>query len=110
MPVIQRIATVPAGGTLENIFSGSAFEFLRQPSLVSIAIVADVPGGFATIQSGADIVAEEFPVFDKATPPVVPDDFYYSDFGAPGDRLRLSLRNPTGGNVVFTAVAQVTPT
>ncbi len=44
----------------ENILSGSAFEFARQNSLVSIGLGQSATGGFATINSGADVVAEEF--------------------------------------------------
>jgi hypothetical protein len=77
---------------------------------VSIGLTAAAPGAFATIQSGSDIVAEEFTPAVATRFPIVPDEFYYSDYGAPGDRLVIRLRNPTGGAIIFRVVCQVTPT
>ena len=110
MPVIQREFSVGAGATVDNLISGSAFEFLRQPSLVSIGLTAAATGAFATIQSGSDIVAEEFTPAVATRFLIVPDEFYYSDYGAPGDRLVIRLRNPTGGAIIFRTIVQVTPT
>jgi hypothetical protein len=109
MPVIMKETSVAAGAVNENILAGSAFEFARQNSLVSIGISQDDTGGFATVQSGADIVAEEFspPVADKY--PIIPDDMYFSDVAAAGDRLVVRFRNPTAGALVVRVVAQVTP-
>lgn len=110
MPTIQREVSVAAGAVNDNLLSGSAFEFLRRPSMVSIAVVASATGGFATIQSGADIVAEEFPPLVKTSMPTIPDDFAFSDYGAPGDRLVVRARNPTGGALTFRVIAQITET
>lgn len=110
MPVIQRETVLAAGASVQNILEGSAFEFLRAPSVVTFAIVASATGAFATIQSGADVVAEEFTPLVRAGFPVIPDDFYYSDYGAPGDRLRIPARNPTGGSITVRTVVQITET
>jgi hypothetical protein len=109
MPVIQRETSVAAGAVNENLLAGSAFEFARQNSLVSIGVVQSATGGFATIQSGSDIVAEEFPPEIKTSFPIIPDEMYYSDVAAAGDRLVVRVRNPTGGALVFRVIAQVTP-
>lgn len=109
MPVIQKEVTVAAGGTNENLLSGSAFEFARQNSLVSVGVTADVTGGFVTIQSGSDIVLEESPPAVLNRFPTIPDEMYYSDVAAAGDRLVIRVRNPTAGNVVFRTIVQVTP-
>lgn len=110
MPVIQKEVTLNAGETVDNLLSGSAFEFLRQPSLVSIGLTCSAAGAAVTIQSGADIVAEEFTPAVATRFPIVPDEFYYSDYGAPGDRLVIRGRNPTGGAVILRTIVQVTPT
>ena len=110
MPVIQKEFALAAGASIENALSGSAFEFLRAPSLCSFGITASALGAFASIQSGADIVAEEFTPVVRAGFPIIPDDFYYSDYGAPGDRLRIPVRNPTAGSITFRVVAQITET
>lgn len=109
MPVIQKTDSVLTTVTLENALSGSAFEFARTNQLVSIGVVCDTAGCFATITNGSDILLEESEVAVKATYPVIPDEMYYNDVAAQGDRLVIRLRNPTGGTVVFKTVAQITP-
>lgn len=109
MPVIQREVSVAAGAVNENLLAGSAFEFARQNSLVSMGVVQSATGGFATIQSGADIVAEEFSPAIKTAYPVIPDEMYYSDVAQAGDRLVVRARNPTGGALTFRVICQVTP-
>jgi 3-hydroxymyristoyl/3-hydroxydecanoyl-(acyl carrier protein) dehydratase len=106
--VIQKETSVAAGAVNDNLFSGSAFEYARAPGVVSVACVASATGGFITLQAGPTIVLEESPPTVKTTMPTVPDDFLYTAAVAPGDRLVLRARNPTGGAVVFRAVAQLT--
>lgn len=108
MPVIMREQSVAAGATVENILSGSAFEFARVNSLVSIGIAQSATGGFATIQSGGDVVAEEFSAPIKTTFPIIPDEMYFSDVAAQGDRLVVRYRNPTAGALTVRVVCQVT--
>lgn len=109
MPVIQREVSVAAGAVNENILSGSAFEFARQNSLVSIGIAQSATGGFATINSGADVIAEEFSPAILTRYPIIPDEMYYSDVAAAGDRLVVRYRNPTGGALTVRVICQVTP-
>lgn len=109
MPVIMRETSIAAGAVNENLLAGSAFEFARQNSLVSIGLNQSATGGFATINSGADVVAEEFsPPIDTAYP-VIPDGMYFSDVAAAGDRLVIRYRNPTAGALTVYTVCQVTP-
>lgn len=108
MAVIQKTVTVAAGETVENLLSGSAFEFLRRNAIVSMGVVCDTSGQFVTIQSGSDIVLEESECAVKATYPTIPDEMYYNDVGVTGDRLVIRLRNASGGNVVFKAIVQLT--
>lgn len=108
MPVIQVETTVAAGAVNVNLLAGSAFEFLRRNALVSMGLTAAATGSFATIQSGADIVVEEFAPAVLTRFPVIPDEMYYSDVGAAGDRLVIRVRNPTGGNIVHRAIVQLT--
>jgi hypothetical protein len=109
MPVIMRETIIAAGAVNENLLSGSAFEFARQNSLVSIGLNQSATGGFATINSGADVVAEEFPPPIATVFPVIPDGMYFSDVAAAGDRLVIRYRNPTGGALTVRTVCQVTP-
>lgn len=108
MPVIQREVSVAAGAVNENILSGSAFEFARQNSLVSIGVAQSATGGFATINSGADVIAEEFSPAVLTRYPIIPDEMYYSDVAAAGDRIVIRFRNPTGGALTVRVIAQLT--
>lgn len=109
MPVIQFETVVAAAGVNNNLVSGSAYEFARTRQLVSIGIVQSATGGFATIQAGADIVAEEFPPAIKTTYPIIPDEMYYTDVMEPGDRLVIRFRNPTAGALTVRGIVQISP-
>lgn len=107
MPAIQKEVSVPAGGTVENILAGSAFEFLRRNAVVSAGVTAAVTGTFVTLSSGGDIVLEESPSFVQTSFPRVPDEMVYNDVGVQGDRLVIRLRNPTGAPVIMRALVQI---
>lgn len=108
MPVIQREVSVAAGAVNDNILAGSAFEFARSNSLVSIGVAQSATGGFATINSGSDVVAEEFAPAILTRYPIIPDEMYYSDVAAAGDRLVIRYRNPTAGALTVRVICQVT--
>jgi hypothetical protein len=109
MPVVMKQVTVPLNGTVDNILAGSAFEFARTNALVSMGVSAAATGTFVTFNSGADVVAEEFepPILTRY--PLIPDEMYFSDVAAAGDRLVIRVRNTTGANIIVRVVAQVTP-
>ena len=109
MPVIQKEISVPANDANENILAGSAFEFLRGNSVVSVGLAGSATGLVANIQSGADIVLEESPLLVKTAMPTIPDDMYYNDVGVQGDRLVIRVRNTTAGALTVRAIVQVTP-
>lgn len=106
--VIQKETAVAAGAVNDNLVSGSAFEYARVPSIVSLACVASATGAFLTVQAGPTIILEESPPTVKTSMPVVPDDFLYTAAMAPGDRLVVRFRNPTGGSITARLVAQIT--
>jgi len=106
--VIQKETAVAAGAVNDNLVSGSAFEYARSPSIVSIGCVASATGAFITIQAGPTIILEESPPAVKTSMPIVPDDFLYTAAMAPGDRLVVRFRNPTAGSLTARLVAQIT--
>jgi len=106
---MQVEVSVGAAGTNTNIFSGSAFEYARGRTAMSLGATAAATGSFITIQSGADIVLEESPPMVLTTMPIVPDHMYYNDIMEQMDRLRLQVRNPTAGAIVHRAIALLTP-
>jgi hypothetical protein len=109
MPAIQVEISVAANSANSNLFSGSAFEYSRGRNLLSLGVTAAATGTFVTINSGADVVLEESPAFVKTSFPIVPDEMYYNDIMEPFDRLRVSVRNPTGAAVVHRAIALLSP-
>ena len=109
MPVIQKEISVAANDTVDNVISGSSFEFLRGNAVVSIGLAGSATGLVASIQSGSDIVLEEAPLLVKTSMPTIPDDMYYNDVGVLGDRLVIRVRNTTAGALTLRAIVQVTP-
>jgi len=107
MPVIQREVTVAANSTVDNLLSGSAFEFARGPQLVSLGITAAATGTFVTFTSGSDVVLEESPPAIQTRYPIIPDEFFYTDVAAPGDRYVLRVRNTTGAGIIVRAIIQI---
>lgn len=113
MSVMQKEsagAGLAANTTVENVFSGSAFEFARQNSLLNMSVVAPVTGLVVTIQVGSRVVLEESPVPIKATGfGSLQDDFYYSEGVLAGERIITRIRNTTGGALVYRVLAQLQP-
>jgi hypothetical protein len=107
MPVIQRSESVAAGATVQNTIAGSAYEFARSRQVVSIGVTQSATGMFVAIQSGSDIVSEEFEPFILTTPPIIPDHMYYNDVMEIGDRLVIRVRNPTGGALTIRTLVQI---
>lgn len=107
MPMIMVEPSIPAGTVNNNLVSGSAFEFSRGRNIVSLGITAAATGMFATLQAGADIIAEEFspPVLTRYA--LIPDEMYFTDVMENGDRLVIRVRNPTAGSIIARAVVQL---
>ena len=108
MAVIQKEVSVAENSAVENLLSGSAFEFLRGNAVVSIGVTAAATGIVVNIQSGADIVLEESAAYIKTQFPIIPDEMFYTDVGVTGDRLVVRVRNTTGGAIVVRCIVQVT--
>lgn len=123
MGVIIRSADLAAAAQNTNIWSGSVFEYARSNGLLSIGLISPetvaagpAAGLLATVNVGSDVVAEEFPVptVDPTVlgrnAPIIPDDFWFQDAAAQGDRIVTSIRNPTAGALAYYGVAIFTPT
>jgi len=107
MSVIMVETSVAAGAVNNNLVSGSAFEFARRRQIVSLGIGQSATGGFATITSGADTIAEEFSAPILTRYPIIPDEFYFTDVMEAMDRLVIRYRNPTGGALTARAIVQM---
>lgn len=109
MSVLQKERVLTANETVENVWSGSAFEFARQNSLMNMAAVGSATGLVATIQVGSRVVLEESPLSILTTMPKLQDDFYYSEGVLANERIILRVRNTTAGNLTLRAIAQLQP-
>lgn len=107
MPMIMVEASIAATSVNPNLYSGSAFEFARQRGIVSIGIAQAATGMFATLQAGADIIAEEFSPPILTIYPKIPDEMYFTDVVEAGDRIVARVRNPTAGAIVARSVVQL---
>jgi hypothetical protein len=117
--IIKRDGSLTTGVTLNpnNVWSGSAFEYLRGPSFAQLGIITPgAAGGLLAAQYvGANLIAEEFvvPFSDPAVRgtnyPMIAEAYLMQAAGVGGDRLVTTLRNPTGGTLAYSAVAILTP-
>jgi len=107
MPAIQVEQSIGIGATVANLAAGSAFEFARQRSIVSLGVTAAATGMFIFINSGSDVVLEESPPYVATLFPIVPDQMFYNDVMEQGDRLRVSVRNPTAGAIIARMLALI---
>ena len=117
--IIKRDGSLLTATTLNpnNVWAGSAFEYLRGPSYVQAGIITPgAAGGLLAAQYvGAALIAEEFlvPFNDPAVRgtnyPMIAEAYLMQMAGTGGDRLVTTLRNPTGGTLAYSAVAMITP-
>lgn len=117
--IIRRNGSLATTAALNpnNVWAGSAFEYLRGPSFLSIGIMTPgTAGGLLAAQYvGSALIAEEFEVpFSAPTvwggnQPAMSDQMFIQAGGVGGDRLVTTLRNPTGGTLAYTALAIIQP-
>jgi len=109
MGYINRSLSIAAGATVDNVLAGSVFEFAEEDGEVNVGILASATGLLASVSSGNDILLEENSPVNVVRianqGPIYPDDFALEDAILAGERLRISVRNPTGGAItLFYAV------
>lgn len=113
MGLIKSSVAIGAGVTNTNILSGSAFEFVREPSQVMIGLLASATGLLVGVSSGSDILLEDGSAVDVVRVanqgPIFPDDFILTDIAMAMDRLRISVRNPTAGSITLFYGVKVDP-
>ena len=109
MAVIQKTESISAGAVVENVLSGSAFEFIRGRSVVQMGVTGDTAADLrVTIQAGPNVIAEEFVPADSTDYPTIPDEFYYAAGAVQGDRLVVRVRNAGAGANTVRVITQIT--
>lgn len=119
--IIKRNGTLATATTLNpnNVWSGSAFEYLKGPAIISIGLMSPTTFALSGLLSacyvGASLIAEEYvvPNIDPAifgrNNAILANDFYLQAGGNGGDRIVNTLRNPTAGTVAYDGIAVITP-
>jgi hypothetical protein len=105
MPLIQNQLAIAAGAVADNVLQGSQFEFLPYNSSIRFALNGSAAGLVADVYSGQDVLSEQMAINALNRVPINPDDFLLADVAGQGERIKVRVRNPTGGSLtVFYAV------
>ncbi len=109
MPIIKREIVLAANEVVDNIWSGSIYEFLPWNASINLGLTASATGLVATVNTGSDTVQEESPVNILTRFPVIPDDMDIQDVAAAGERFVVKVRNTTAGALTLRGLAQLSP-
>jgi len=118
MPSVRVANTLAANATVANVLAGSPFEFVGSLSSVEVAmsrdvitaasvLLADVTFGPEVQIEGANIGVE----VAVGQGPRLPDMVIVSDVAAPGDRIRVAIRETSGtvGNNIVVTFVRIEP-
>jgi len=109
MPLIQGSATVTANTVTDNVLTGSQFEFLPYNASLNFGIVASATGLVVDAYSGQDTLCEGLKPSLQNRFPIFPDDFNLTDVAGAGERIKLRVRNTTGGDLTIFYAVQINP-
>lgn len=120
--IIKREITALAAGAVianNNLWAGSAFEYLKGPAFVSVGLTSlttfALKGLLTALYIGSNLIAEEFvmpntdPAIVGVDHPQIANNFFIQAAGNGQDRLVSTVRNPTGGAISGTGLAQIVP-
>lgn len=109
MSTMSDVRSVAANARTVNILAGKPFEFVAQPSIINIYIVAAAVGLRADVLIGGESVMSDEEVSGANRFPQVNTDLTVRHGGSPGDRLFIALRNTTGAAIVGNTLIEVLP-
>jgi len=111
MPTISKVNAVATLITVDNVLSGSQFEFLPFDAFLEFGLVGEgvVGDWIVDVFSGQDVLLEtgEVSILDRQ--PVYPDDFSLTDAAAAGERIKIRIRNSSAGTLNFFTTLRITP-
>jgi hypothetical protein len=112
MPTISGKTPIGANATVNNILSGSQYEFAPFDGTIELGLMSSQLDTSCAIYSGPDTLQEPggfVPCFTSGTQtsPRYPDDYHWEDEVAKGDRLKVSLSAVTACTVNW--VLRMTP-
>lgn len=109
MPLIQNSVSVAANATNDNVITGSQYEFLPYNAVLSIGLNGSATGLECDVYTGQDTITERMGVNALNRVPIQPDDFVLTDVAEAGERLKIRVRNTTGGALVLFYAVQINP-
>lgn len=111
MPSVSLVNSIATLVTVENILTGSQFEFLPFDAFLEFGLVGDgVVGDFVVdVYSGQDVLLESGLVSILDRQPVYPDDFSLNDVAGAGERIKIRVRNTSAGTLNFFTTLKITP-
>lgn len=109
MPLIQSSAVIALGAVNDNLLQGSQFEFLPYDASLRFALNGSATGLVADVYSGQDVLSEQMGINSLNRVPINPDDFLLSDVAAAGERIKIRVRNPTGGSLTVFFALMIDP-
>ena len=107
--MIQVTGSLATNTVNDNVIAGSQYEFVQRPCALDFGIVGSATGLLADVYSGQDMLCEGMAVSAANRYPVFPDDFTLSDVAGLGERLKVRIRNPTGGSLTYFVGIRLTP-
>ena len=110
MPLISDVTAIATLTTVDNILTGSQFEFLPYDAYLEFGLTGEgVVGDFIVdVYSGQDVLLESGLVSILDRSPVYPDDFSLNDVAAAGERIKIRVRNSSGGTLNFFTALKIT--
>ncbi len=109
MPLIQSSISIPANSVNDNVIAGSQFEFLPYNAALRFALNGSAAGLVADVYSGQDVLAEQMGVNTLNRVPINPDDFLLSDVAGAGERIKMRVRNTSGGALTLFYACMIDP-
>ena len=111
MPLISLSTALAANAVVDNVLAGSQFEFLPYDAQLEFGIVGDGALGaiLVDVYSGQDVLLEAGVISILGRVPVYPEDYTLTDVAAGGERIKVRLRNTTGGGLVVQTALRITP-
>jgi len=111
MPTIQSVDAVATLITVDNVLTGSQFEFLPYDAFLEFGLVGEgvVGDWIVDVFSGQDVLMEQGGVSILDRQPVYPDDFTLNDVAAGGERIKIRIRNSSAGTLNFFTTLRITP-
>lgn len=109
MPVIQSSVSVGANDVVDNVITGSQFEFLPYNAHLDFGLTQSATGLVCDVYTGQHTITESLAPSLQNRVPVYPDDFPLQDVAGAGERVKIRVRNTTGGALTLYYTMKITP-